>query len=71
MPVGRGGPPHKAGSGGLTCNPAQVILEPAYDWDGHDFRDMAAGVLGFTRAQASAIRARASASSGGTSGREP
>ena len=29
------------------------------DWDGHDFRDMAAGSLAFTPAEASAIRARA------------
>ena len=31
------------------------------DWDGQDFREMAAGSLRFTPAQASAIRARASA----------
>jgi hypothetical protein len=34
------------------------------DWDGHDFRDMAAGGLRFTAAQANAIRARASQSGG-------
>jgi hypothetical protein len=32
------------------------------DWNGHDFRDMAAGALHFTPGQASAIRSRAGAS---------
>jgi hypothetical protein len=41
------------------------------DWDGHDFRDMAAGVLGFTLAQASVIRARVLASRVGTTSGEP
>jgi len=40
------------------------------DWDGHDFRDMAAGSLAFTPAEASAIRARALRTGGVAADRE-
>ena len=40
------------------------------DWDGHDFRDMAAGSLAFTPAEASAIRARALRTGGVAAGPE-